>query len=430
MRRLLLILPLALIVAGAAFGTCLYFLHGSEAPARTVTAVELKDDSAPLQPQANAPLDAPDKPEPLVEASEYPTSMTEPERHVEAPEPADPAPTAESLAKELKATQANDGLTDEEIATRVKELKKTLEVEGELPVVTTLSGRVLDYAGQPVPNADVIVTRYGGGEKRRKSTSWTHVFATTDAEGNFEGGFKSPARENNAFEIELFARAGAAPESEHQKLTVTPGEVYAGLVINMTQGAGITGRVVDSNYSPVAGASVLAIPSDPAIYTGRTRPTGVPTDADGRFTIVGLIPGSYCVTAGVSGYTNQSAWPIIEVGAGDPTALASDMVLKMETGIKLKLVCTENQPSGQFTVNFYRADGSLVRGSSVANDAGVAIVVGVPENAVELEIVMRGYMTSSRVAIAPIAGAHIDLGEISLQHSPQISEGIKSEPRD
>jgi hypothetical protein len=90
----------------------------------------------------------------------------------------------------------------------------------------------------------------------------------------------------------------------------------------------------------------------------------------------------------------------------------------MQTALRVRLTCAEKQPSGRFTANLYRADGTKVRGSGTADKDGNAIITNVTEDVVELEIVMRGYITTARIAIAPVTGAHADIGEITLEHNP------------
>jgi hypothetical protein len=418
MRRLLFILPIVLLVAGAAFGVGFYYLHSSDAPAHSVAAVELEDDQKPLEVETNSPLEALDRPELEPEQPRIEPKPEPPAKEVETPKPVAETSGLDALTAELEEALNSADLTDEEKAARIKELKKALE---ELPLVAahqiTLKGRVLDYAGQPLAGAAVLVSTTVTNDKNRKRSVSKQTVATSDGEGNFEGAYT--AKSEAIIEIELYGQSTIAPESEHQKLTVTPGQTYDGLVINMPQGAGISGRVVDNNFNPIAGATVRAkFVGQQELVGGSSRYENVLTDADGRFTILGLRAGAYVVSAAMAGYTGPGAWPTLEVSAGDPTALGSDIILTMQTALRVRLTCAEKQPSGRFTANLYRADGTKIRGSGTTDKDGNGIITNVLEDVVEMEIVMRGYITTGRIAIAPVSGAHTDIGEIALEHNP------------
>jgi hypothetical protein len=116
-----------------------------------------------------------------------------------------------------------------------------------------------------------------------------------------------------------------------------------------------------------------------------------------------------------TGYTPQDKAPNIDVVEGSPTPLAADIVMNLATAVKLKLTSASGTPRGYFSVNFFTADGKSRRGAGMADTDGIALVVNVPEDAVELQVTMRGYNASERVRFSVYPGAHSDAGEINLE---------------
>lgn len=413
MRRRLLALPIILLVAGIGLGAGYFALNATDAPERTVAAAELELDDRPTASASNVPLEGPSKPQP-----EKPIPEPQPEPPTpEATEEPSPEETLREVAKKLDDRLRSD-LTDAEKRLRTEDIIK--DARGKMAQnAVTLKGRVLDHEGNPFVDAHVMATFTGAVAEGGRNPTVLRAIGRSDAEGNFEGTFAHGNTGEAEFELELFARSSITPESEHQKVSVTPGQTTDNLVITMPHAAGITGRVVDGSFNPIVGARVIAVIKGGAIRGGGHSAF---TGDDGRFTLSGLGALTYLVNASASGYGAEDPTvdtPLeITVPVGEIVTLPADIVLSIQTGLKVKLTSTGRQPRGYFTANFYKADGTQVRGAGMAESDGTAVIVGVPLDAIELEVVMRGYLTSARIRIAPVEGAHTDAGETTLDVDP------------
>ena len=81
-------------------------------------------------------------------------------------------------------------------------------------------------------------------------------------------------------------------------ITVTLHQEVSGIDLYLARAGSISGRVYDKDGKPISGARAYAS-SD--VYPGN----GANTEADGSYSIKGLLPGEYIVQATVSGYTSQ-----------------------------------------------------------------------------------------------------------------------------
>jgi protocatechuate 3,4-dioxygenase beta subunit len=151
----------------------------------------------------------------------------------------------------------------------------------------TLQGECLDTAGQPVPGADVSITRLWTAVGRSVATEHSQ----TDSAGRFQiqGLFPSDTHELriNADGHATFNRdsiEGAAGK------TIDLGR----LQLLSTRGQ-IEGAVLDSHGKPLAGVQVLN-----QSYT--REPSLLTTDASGKFCLKGFLPGPAYVFATKDGY--------------------------------------------------------------------------------------------------------------------------------
>lgn len=421
MQRLLFIVPAIVLLAGLAFGGAFMVYDAGNSPAPVVAAPELEAEplSAALagnQPLEAAPADEP-APEPVPEQeAAAPEPKPEPTPDVTPEKPATD-PRIDAMRAELEKAFEKAGLTDEEKKIRTEEITKALEaLQAEMGKAVTIKGRVTDYAGNPVAGANIVcaMSAAPSDAKRRRMAYAVQTLGSSDEQGYYTATYMG--LKEGSVELSLHAQAANLLPSPTQALTVTAGETYDNINFTLAQGAGITGRVVDQNFNPVANARVMAMQGG-SMDRRRSaiRSYSAFTDADGRFSIGGMIDGSYSVNVQCTGYTLQEKAPTIDVVVGSPTPLTADIVLNTATAVKLKLTSADGKPHGYFTVNFFTADGKSSQGAGMADTDGVALVVNVPEYAVELQVTMRGHKTSERVRIVVYTGAHSDAGEVRLE---------------
>jgi Carboxypeptidase regulatory-like domain len=90
------------------------------------------------------------------------------------------------------------------------------------------------------------------------------------------------------------------PDRPGTQVAVADGQTVSGLVIRMTHGAAIEGRVLDHNGEPMAGTAVTAMRNGYSPLTGDralTTVANVVTDDRGVYRAFGLAPGEYVVAA-------------------------------------------------------------------------------------------------------------------------------------
>jgi protocatechuate 3,4-dioxygenase beta subunit len=186
----------------------------------------------------------------------------------------------------------------------VLETAPTDELELVLRRGVRLRGTVVDEIGQPV--AAEVSLRADGRELRA-------VRAGTD--GTFDGG-RVPA---GTYEVRAradgFADAAVLTGVDEPAQDSAAAERSVELVLR--RGVVLEGRVVDRFDAPVAGATVEA-----RLRGARLPPREARTDADGRFTIAGLPPGTWELAAVRDGLGRATTDATVDVGTrGRPVEL-------------------------------------------------------------------------------------------------------------
>ena len=271
-----------------------------------------------------------------------------------------------------------------------------------VPAGAVIRGKVVDQTKQPVASARV---RIGVSGKRRMLFEPPRQ-AFTDAQGNFE--LKGLPRKELA--VIAMHETGA---SQLKEIDATPGDVSGvELVIDIT--GTIAGVVVDATGQPVEGAQVAAGPNmkDPGAFAdmNQFRLRGFPeelTDAGGHFTLTGLAPGSYSITAmreraASRGRRGSTEGVVAATGTKD-----LKLVLQPEGGIKGKVLLADGTAPVAFTISLGFTDQSFSGGGEFELDALA------PQG---YELNVRGPSFQSRgmpVVVEP--GKTTDVGTITVQ---------------
>jgi RNA polymerase sigma factor (sigma-70 family) len=184
----------------------------------------------------------------------------------------------------------------------------------------TLSGRVLDASSGPIAGAVVRLRGWTRGQGQGQSTERTHFWeAITDQQGRYRA-HVTPAR------YDAIALAdGYGPVRDFVDLA---GDEIRDF--RLAPAAQLSGRVVAAgDRQPVAGAEVRA-----EVTAGGTAvpPTFATTDGQGRFTIGGLAPGSYRVTAHKGALAGGLPQPVVLAAA----ALVRDLELALAPGLTVE----------------------------------------------------------------------------------------------
>lgn len=177
-----------------------------------------------------------------------------------------------------------------QVALHMEELPRAPDA---IPLVLLLeraasaAGVVRTPAGAPVAGATVQVDSGRSPAQQRFSRLPPPPSATTDEDGRFVLEPVAPGPASLRAAAAGYARSDALP------IEAAPGERLEGLALTLALGATVTGEVYEESGAPAAGRMVNVIRwqlGDVDSHLGRT-------DADGRFRIEGIEPGSWTVLA-------------------------------------------------------------------------------------------------------------------------------------
>ena len=150
----------------------------------------------------------------------------------------------------------------------------------------SITGRVVDESGQPIPNAAVYLRRAGPPSGPNRSIG-------TDEDGRFH----ADGLATGSYLVQSFAPS-YVPAAETEREYYRPGDTVN---IRLIKGGVITGTVTNSNGEPVVGVRVNTL----RIRDGEGRPlrgftqssNSRQTDDRGVYRAYGLLPGTYVVLA-------------------------------------------------------------------------------------------------------------------------------------
>jgi protocatechuate 3,4-dioxygenase beta subunit len=172
-------------------------------------------------------------------------------------------------------------------------------------------------AGDNLPLRKVVLTLMLQGSQSGRTRPQT---ASTDAEGKFFFKDVKPGRYMLAASRTGYARqmfGQRAPNAPGGAITVAAGQRLTDVVIRLTPGAVITGRVLDEDGEPLSGVRVQALRF---MYPNGRRelaPVGnASTDDRGEYRIFSLTPGRYFISA-VYGGGYPGGGGFIGAGFGD-----------------------------------------------------------------------------------------------------------------
>jgi len=192
----------------------------------------------------------------------------------------------------------------------------------QLPRAGAITGRIVDRAGEPVMGVRVQALRRRMVEGLRGLQA-TGAADTTDDQGSYRvyglppGEYYVAATPRRAEDTPgrpavgtILGRGtpiyypGTANRDEAQRVTVdVSGEARADLQLTEVRTSRVSGIVLQSNGTPAAGAMLTLLSRDVSVGNGDTLDGVMPlqlgddADADGRFEIVGVPPGSFTLRA-------------------------------------------------------------------------------------------------------------------------------------
>lgn len=193
------------------------------------------------------------------------------------------------LGGEIALTVTHEGFLRADA--RVTEIPNAEPLIVTMDPSSTLTGIVLDPEGEPVPAADVNLTRQvqsgaGGMQMMMVMTEGT----TADAEGRFKFEGLEPGK------ISLSASASGFQESKIDGVEIVKGEDLLEFELPLRAGAVLVGQVLTPDGKPAIGAtvSIVSNSSEPVFDMGPARAA---SDGGGNYRLEGLPPGPVSIEA-------------------------------------------------------------------------------------------------------------------------------------
>ena len=285
----------------------------------------------------------------------------------------------------------------------------------ELEARSYVSGRVLDGAGRPVAQAQIVGRRPAlpGAENRAPRAV---ARGLTDADGRFRLGLAS----GHTYRIQAEDARGRRDEATVAELAPSG---LTGLEIRLPDGAGAIGRVARLDESPLAGAWVTVRPSGsgfraPTRRAAPERPEDDPwttlTDDEGRFHFAELPARRIDVVASAPGYA-PFVVPGLEVAPSSDGGVVDLGLFALEEAARLAgLVVDEaGEPvpgAGLwiFDMEHLRLgfEPEMLRGKDpdgeVSNDGRFELSELQPRKAVDLIVVADGYLPARAEKLLPM----------------------------
>lgn len=287
-----------------------------------------------------------------------------------------------------------------------------------LDVGAVVKGHVVDGQHRPVTSARVRIGVAGGpgagpGGRRRGGGPGARAFepprqAYSDADGAFEiRGL--PRTELTALAIH---EIGASPSVA---VDASQGDV-TGVMLTLDVTGTIAGTVVDPDGQPVEGAQVTAGPDfaggfgragfDPLQFRLRGLPEDV-SDAGGRFTLTGLAPGKYRLTATPQARAGRGRGGFrdgVEASTGDSNV---KLVVQPDGAVKGKIAFADGSAPDLFTVSVRQTEQSFI------GNGGAFTLDGIAPGSYQLAVRGPSFQNTA-VPVTITAQATADAGTITV----------------
>ncbi len=187
----------------------------------------------------------------------------------------------------------------------------------------SISGVVLDHLDRPVPDVVILARR------AIRSTGGVATIADmqrSDAKGTF---FLEEATPGEGTILE-----GSHPSFVNglsEPFAVEPDTLVKGIVLRMKVGGDLTGRVVDADGTPIAGATIGARGDLMSVTDPQLLPSNTVSDENGEFRLRRLTPGDAAILATAPGFLGTQMTGL-EVFEAQTTA---NVVVTLTTGAKV-----------------------------------------------------------------------------------------------
>jgi len=270
--------------------------------------------------------------------------------------------------------------------------------------------RVVDKQRQPVPNAQVNVSRTGEQGIRRSMSVGCADPSKPDCHRTGADGLMTVRTTEGKHDVMVFGDDVSPVRLQNQMITAKA----ATIVVTVDRGIEISGRVVRPDGTPAADATVDT-------PTG-VMPRSAETAADGTFKLIGVASGPTVLTA-------HSSDGILSSPPLTVTAPAKNVTLTIPRGARIEgrvLDRATQQPVTDFTVGLPTRSQRMVPAEPRAEktihaDDGSYAIDNVPPGTVDLVVRAAGYVSGTRGDITAEDGKTVTGIDIQLDRGAAIS---------
>jgi hypothetical protein len=244
---------------------------------------------------------------------------------------------------------------------------------------TSISGHVVDAAGQPVGDVALYLKRLDDADHE------PHDAGRTAPDGSFVLDVSSPGE----FQV-------TAQSHRFLKTSVTARAPMTDLRITLDAGGVVEGTLTDSRGLPLSGFAVSVTPEN---GVGATASPSTPeTNTQGQFSLGGIPSGRYRVQAEqVTHRVERMVWALVEVHEGSISKV--DLQLPAEHALEGRIVDTSGRPIQGASIQAWDNEADVItRGygvrapSSVLSDAkGSFVLQGLRDTDHHVNVVLAGH---------------------------------------
>jgi protocatechuate 3,4-dioxygenase beta subunit len=211
----------------------------------------------------------------------------------------------------------------------------TSGIDAQLHNGSELEGHVLDAAGQPVAGATVHLLTASQPSGTYPPTATTDSSGAWHADGLIAGTYRIWAESPSRSDVAARYLPSASDPAQATPISLAANEILGGQDVHLGAAGHIAGTVTDSSGAPMADVCVTARDPRRQVFVGTTG--AATSDANGRYDVGGLNPGSYAVRLtpcpGVlagsmyhGGAMVQSAATRVDVASGATTDVGVDQL--------------------------------------------------------------------------------------------------------